>query len=56
MLKQKNPMEDMETLKNMYSWLQAGYRDVEKRLAETMEENLHLKQLIKDKNIHPFMD
>lgn len=51
-----NQFEDMETLKTMYGWLRSGYKQIEKRLAETMQENEHLKQMIKEKNLHPFMD
>ena len=51
-----NQFEDMETLKTMYGWLRSGYKQIEKRLAETMQENEHLKQMIKEKNLQPFMD
>ena len=51
-----NQFEDMETLNTMYGWLRSGYKQIEKRLAETMQENEHLKQMIKEKNLHPFMD
>lgn len=56
MLMQNNHMEDMETLKNMYTWLRTGYKQVEQRLAKAIEENEHLRQIVKEKNIHPFMD
>lgn len=56
MLMHNNYMEDMETLKTMYTWLRAGYKQVEERLAKTIEENEHLKQIVKDKNLHPFID
>lgn len=49
--------ENMETIKTMYQWLLSGYKEIERRLAKTQEENEHLRQLIKnEKNIHPFID
>lgn len=57
MYMQNNPAENMETLKTMYDWLLSGYKNLEKRFAETLEENQHLKQIVKEnKNLHPFMD
>jgi hypothetical protein len=56
LMQQNNYMEDMETLRNMYTWLRAGYKQVEQRLAKTIEENEHLKQIVKEKNLHPFID
>lgn len=48
-------VEDMETLRHMYQWLVKGYREIERRLAKTQEENESLKAQL-NKNIHPFID
>lgn len=46
-----NKQEEVEKIKLMYEWLQSGYRFLEKRLAETLEENSHLKTILQSKNV-----
>ena len=52
-----NKQDELEKFKLMYEWLQNGYRLIEKRLAEVLEENTHLRTVLQsDKNVHPFID
>lgn len=45
MLTQPNLPNDVETLKTMYQWLMNGYKMIEIRLAEVIDENNRLKQI-----------
>ena len=59
MYKQENyyEVDNFNTLEIIYQQLHNEYKNVEKRLIKTLDENKNLKSLLSEnKNIHPFID
>lgn len=59
MYKQENyyEVDNFNTLEIIYQQLHNQYKNVEKRLIKTLDENKNLKSLLSEnKNIHPFID
>jgi hypothetical protein len=50
-------VDNFNTLEMIYQQLHNQYKNVEKRLIKTIDENKNLKSLLSEnKNIHPFID
>ena len=50
-------VDNFNTLEMIYQQLHNQYKNVEKRLIKTIDENKNLKALLSEnKNIHPFID
>ena len=58
MYKQNNyyEIDNFNTLEILYRNLHDQYRNVEKVLIKTLDENNMLKTLLENKNLHPFID
>lgn len=50
-------VDNFNTLEMIYQQLHNQYKNVEKRLIKTIDENKNLKSLLSEnKNLHPFID
>ena len=59
MYKQVNyyEVDNFNTLEILYQQLHDQYKNVEKRVIKTLDENMTLKSLYSEnKNLHPFID